>query len=399
MRVLMFGWEFPPFSSGGLGTHCYGLTKSMHKLGNEIIFVMPSSKMEVQHDFLKIIQAGRGKTIKIKSWITPYKESGPFPSAQKSRSAGGADVYGRSFFDEVSRYNQLAAESVDDEEFDVIHCHDWMTFPAGIAVKKKTGKPLVVSVHSTEFDRTGGIGTNSWICDIEWSGTYHADKVITVSNYMKRQLMERYSVPSNKINVVYNAVDKDIYAGERECLWPGKKVVLFLGRVTLQKGPDYFLDAAAKVLRKEKNVRFVLAGKGDMLHAMIEKSISLGIADHVVFTGHAQNIERLYRSANLYVMPSVSEPFGITALEALSSGTPLIISKQSGVSEVVSHCFKVDFWDTDELANKMLGVLKYSGLETELSRNGRADVQKFDWNEVAGRTLGVYSSAMAGRGP
>lgn len=392
MRVLMFGWEFPPFSSGGLGTHCFGLTKSMHQRGVDVTFVMPATGIDFQHDFIKIIQAGKDKMIKIKSWIAPYAESSPYTRAGKGKP--GPEVYGLGFFQEVERYNRLAAAAVKDETFDVIHCHDWMTYPAGIAVKEESKKPLVVTVHSTEFDRTGSLCPNQWICDIEWAGMYHADKIITVSNYMKRQLMEKYQVPEEKIEVVYNAVDKDMYAGPRGSLGFDDKIVLFLGRVTLQKGPDYFLEAARKVLEKEKNVKFVVAGKGDMLPAMIQKSIELGISGHVFFTGYAENIKSLYKAADLYVMPSVSEPFGITALEALSSGTPIILSKQSGVSEVVNHCMKVDFWDTDELANKITGVLRYPVLKHEMGRNGFAEVQKFDWMNVADRTIAIYSSLM-----
>jgi glycosyltransferase involved in cell wall biosynthesis len=352
---------------------------------------MPSSGIDFSHDFIKIIQAGKDKMIKIRSWLTPYLASN---AKGRAKGGGGGDVYGTDFFHEVQRYAILAAEAVKDEAFDVIHCHDWMTYLAGIAVKQETKKPMVVTVHSTEFDRTGALSPNKWICDIEWAGMYYADKVITVSHYMKRQLMDRYQVPGGKIEVVHNAVDRSQYLGERVNFGLDEKIVLFLGRVTLQKGPDYFLEAAAKVLKKEKNVKFVIVGKGDMLNAMIEKSIGMGIAEHVLFTGYAENIAQFYKMADLYVMPSVSEPFGITALEALASGTPLLISKQSGVSEVVSHCMKVDFWDTDEMANKMVGIIRYAPLKNEMGKNGFHECQRFDWINVAERTKDIYASLL-----
>jgi len=394
MKILMLGWEFPPFSSGGLGTHCYGLTRGLHERGADIIFVMPATGIDLKHGFVKIIQAGKDKLIRIGSNLTPYMPSLAFG---RGRGKGGLDVYGLGFFQDVQRYTELAAEAVKNEDFDIIHCHDWMTFPAGIKIKMESKKPMVVTVHSTEFDRTGSLSPNKWICDMEWAGMYFADGVITVSNYMKKQLMERYQVPGEKIEVVYNAVEKDKYAGDRVSFGIDEKVVLFLGRVTLQKGPDYFLDAARKVLKKERNVKFVVVGKGDMLPAMIEKSIEMGIAEHVFFAGYAEDIVRFYKMADLYVMPSVSEPFGITALEALASGTPVIISKQSGVSEVVSHCMKVDFWDTDELANKIIGILRYLPLRKEMGKNGFNEAQKFDWLNVADRVMNIYSSILNSR--
>jgi glycogen(starch) synthase len=385
MRILMFGWEFPPFSSGGLGTHCYGLTKALHDQGHEITFVMPSTDSDIKPGFLKIIQAGRDKLIKIGSWLAPYK-----PSLLGIKGKGGKEAYGWNFFQEVQRYTTLAVEAIKDEVFDVIHCHDWMTFPAGIKAKEMTKKPLVVTVHSTEHDRTANLSLNSWISHVEWDGMFHADRVITVSNYMRERIFERYNVPKEKIDVVYNAVDADNYSNEKISVNLDNRLVLFLGRVTIQKGPDYFLEAAYRVLKKRKDVTFVVAGKGDMLPQMINKSIRMGISDNVVFTGFVPSIEKYYRSADLYVMPSVSEPFGITALEAMACGTPVIVSKQSGVSEVVRHCMSVDFWDVDELANKILGTLEYDCLRKTMSRNGHDEAHRITWNNVARDTAEVY---------
>ena len=390
----MFGWEFPPFSSGGLGTHCYGLTRSMSRKGTDITFVMPASDIDIEHGFVKIIQAGKDRLVKIGSYLAPYIESVASAVSMGRRGKGGSKQnYGLNLFDEVGRYTVLAAESVKDEVFDIIHCHDWMTFPAGIRAKKQSGRPLVVSVHSTEFDRSP-ISPNTRITHMEWEGMYEADRIITVSNYMKNIIMEKYNVPGEKISVVYNAVDNDEYRGSRIMFGSGEKLVLFLGRLVMQKGADYFLEAAQKVLEEEDSVRFLVVGTGNMMPELIEKSIALGIGDKVHFTGYVDSTKEYYKMADLYVMPSVSEPFGITALEALASGTPIIISKNSGVSEVVNHCMTVDFWDVNELANKMLGVIKYDCLRGEMKHNGYLEVQKFNWDSIADDTLNVYSGTM-----
>ena len=390
MRILMFGWEFPPFSSGGLGTHCLGLTKALHGLRNHITFVMPSTDSDISPGFVKIIQAGKNRMIKIKSSLVPYVPSGLL----SLKGGGGKEAYGLNFFNEVQRYAQLAVESARGEECDVIHCHDWMTFPAGVRAKKEFGKPLVVTVHSIEHDRCANMNINSWISDIEWEGMYHADRVITVSNYMKERIMQYYGVPAGKIDVVYNAVQASDYLGDRISPGTDDKVVLFLGRVTIQKGPDYFLEAAAKVLKLRKDVTFVVVGKGDMLPGMITRSIDLGINKKVIFTGFAPDITKYYRMADVYVMPSVSEPFGITALEAMASGTPTILSRQSGVSEVVRHCFTSDFWDTDRMANCILGILEHDCMKRTMSCNGLSEASCINWSSVAEKTLDVYKKTL-----
>ena len=387
----MLGWEFPPFSSGGLGTHCYNITRALSKRGTEITFVMPGCSDDVQSDSVRVIMAGKSRFVKVGVFIKPYLPSLPI-TVSGGQGQGSGKVYGLGFFEDVKKYTELAVEASRELEFDVIHCHDWMAFPAGIRIKEESRKPLVVTVHSTEFDRTGSICPNPWISDLEWQGMYNADRVIAVSNYMKRIIMEKYSVPGDKIDIVHNSIDSGEYSTKRMRFGLDEKVVLFLGRLTLQKGPDYFLRAAKKVIEKSGGVRFVLVGTGDMLPQMIDASINMGISEWVTFTGFQERIEEYYRMADLYVMPSVSEPFGITALEAMSSGTPpVIISKQSGVSEVIRHRLSVDFWDVDELASKILGVLNYGCLRDEMSRNGRSEVGRMSWLDSADRTLEVYS--------
>ncbi len=389
----MLGWEFPPFSSGGLGTHCYNITRALSKRGVDVTFVMPGSSDDVHSDFVRIISAGKQKLIKVGVSLKPYLPSLPITAARNSRVSNDK-VYGYGFFEDVRRYTEMASQAVRDVDCDVIHCHDWMTFPAGIRAKEEKEKPLVVTVHSTEFDRSGSLCPNPWISDIEWKGMYHADRVITVSRYMKNQIMERYGVPGDKIEVVHNSIDMGRYSKRKIRFGLDEKIVLFLGRLTLQKGPDYFLRAAKRVLDNYKSVRFIVVGTGDMLPQLIDSSINMGISNRVIFTGFQEEIDDYYRMADLYVMPSVSEPFGITALEAMASETPVIVSRQSGVSEVVNHKLSVDFWDVDELASKMLGTLRYECVRREMGSNGHREVSRMSWLDVADRTMEVYSETM-----
>ena len=300
------------------------------------------------------------------------------------------ETYGFDFFNQVKAYTIKAVEAVKDEDCDVIHCHDWLTFPAGIEVKKEKHKPLVITMHSTEYDRSP-LSPNEWIVETEWRGMYEADRIITVSEYMKSRIMEKYNVPGDKIDVVYNAVDSSSYGGNSISFGLGDRIVLFLGRLAIQKGPDYFLEAARKVLEVEKDVKFLVVGTGHMLPQLIKKSIDMGISNNVYFTGYVDSIREYYKMADVYVMPSVSEPFGITALEAMASGTPLILSKQSGVSEVVNHCMTVDFWDVNEMANKIIGILRYAPLKREMGVNGFREAQGFNWLNVADKTISLYS--------
>jgi glycogen(starch) synthase len=390
MKVLMLGWEFPPFSSGGLGTHCYNITKALGKKGIDVTFLMPGSSDDVHSDFVRIISAGKQKLMKVGVALKPYLPSLPISAVRGSRVSNDR-VYGMGFFEDIRRYTEMAFQAARDVECDVIHCHDWMTFPAGIRIKEEKRKPLVVTLHSTEFDRTGSLCPNPWISDIEWQGMYCADGVITVSRYMKSQIIERYGVPGDKIEVVHNSINHENYSKKQILFGLDEKVVLFLGRLTLQKGPDYFLQAAKRVLENYKDVRFVVVGTGDMLPQLIDSSINMGISSRVIFTGFQESIEDYYRMADLYVMPSVSEPFGITALEAMASGTPVIISRQSGVSEVVNHKLSVDFWDVDELASKMLGALRHECVRKEMGENGHREVSRMSWLDVADKTIEVYA--------
>jgi glycosyltransferase involved in cell wall biosynthesis len=309
---------------------------------------------------------------------------------QQTEGKGAPKIYGKNLFQEVERYAKKAELIAQSEDYDVIHAHDWMTYKAGMRAKMISKKPLVVHVHATEFDRTGGLGVNQAVYDIEREGMHAADAIVAVSKFTKDKIVEHYGVTPDKIHVVHNAVEqRDI----NELKKKGDKIVLFLGRITLQKGPDYFLYAAKRALEADPHIKFVIAGKGDMSPFIIEKAAELGISDKILFAGFLRgpDIDRAYRMADLYVMPSVSEPFGITPLESMSNGTPVLISKQSGVSEVISNCLKVDFWDVDDIANKMVSVLRYDILQESLTENGHFEVKKFNWDDSARKCISVYN--------
>ena len=393
MRVLMFGWEFPPFNSGGLGTACYGLVKSLSNKNIQVSLVLP---FPCNLDFAKVINGYNLKNVKIKKLdylLKPYITSSLY-SEELSRLKKGKEIrYSSSLFEEVKRYAEQAHEIAQGEEFDVIHSHDWLTYEAGIIAKEVSKKPLIVHVHATEFDRTGGNGVNSFVYEIEKRGMEKADLIIVVSNFTKEKIIKHYGINSDKIFVVHNSVGD--FSGENYD-FPIKdknKIVLFLGRITLQKGPDYFVYMSKIVSEHIKNVKFVIAGDGDMKQFMIDKAGEMGILNKYLFTGflRGDDIEKAYKMADIYVMPSVSEPFGITPLESIANGTPCLISRQSGVSEVVLHVLRTDFWDVEEMANKIVCVLKYKELQECLRENSMKEVKKFNWNDAAEKCIELYN--------
>ncbi|OHB58100.1 MAG: hypothetical protein A2Y12_07450 [Planctomycetes bacterium GWF2_42_9] len=422
----MLGWEFPPFISGGLGTACYGLTKAMNKLGLEVTFVLPRmvrAEKTTSHINLRTPADIKGgvieewvtdelKNIKVRTIDSPLQPYGTAESYQeqieelirskKQRLTGVTSSvdhsqdnghYAGDMYAEVHRYAAAAVKLSQQENFDVVHAHDWMTYSAGIAVAAVSGKPLVIHVHSTEFDRSGE-HVNQMIYNIERAGMHTADKIIAVSYLTKNIILSRYGISGDKVEVVYNGIERSgtgLGLGKIG-IDKDEKIVLFLGRITMQKGPEYFLGAAKKVLDVMDNVRFVMAGSGDMMKRTIELAAQLGIGGKVLFTGflRGEDVRKVYERADLYVMPSVSEPFGIAPLEALNNDVPVLISKQSGVSEVLTHVLKADFWDVNEIANKIVAVLKYPPLQMTLKEHGNYEVRKLKWEDAAEKCKQVY---------
>ncbi|MCC7147528.1 MAG: glycosyltransferase [Phycisphaeraceae bacterium] len=331
---------------------------------------------------------------------------GPMPPGYTPVDNAPFTQYTGDLFQGARRYARLCVDLASDEDFDVIHAHDWLTFPAGMAVAAATGKPLIVHVHSTEFDRSGE-NVNQRIYDIERAGVHAADRVVAVSHFTQSILHHRYGVPLEKLEVVYNGLEEGRPMPDfmqRATIRQGDKIVLFLGRITMQKGPEYFLKAARKVLEKMDNVKFVMAGSGDRVQQIIELAAAEGIGHRVLFTGFlaSADVERVFRMADVYVMPSVSEPFGIAPLEAISHDVPVIISRTSGVSEVLSHALKVDFWDVNEIANKIIAVLKHPPLSTTLRQQADIEVRRLTWSEAARRCSTLYhrlTSTTAARQP
>ena len=429
MKVLMFGWEFPPHISGGLGTACYGLTKGMTSFPDmEILFVVPKAFGDEDKSSIGLIGANnvhiRMNDIRIAGFLKkiqqievgvnllPYVDPELYEKYSveseygenkfitsdfegKLRFTGG---YGLNLMSEISNYAVIAAAIASEQTFDVIHAHDWLCYPAGIAAKYVSGKPLVIHVHATDFDRSGG-SVNPMVYDIEKQGMDAADKIITVSNLTRNIVIEKYGIAPEKVVTVYNAVEP-VYANGSAKTPPrgnyDEKIVTFLGRITMQKGPEYFIEAASLVVKKMNNVRFVMAGSGDMMNKMIRRAARLGICDKFSFTGFLKgdDVYRMFGLSDVYVMPSVSEPFGISPLEALQSNVPVIISRQSGVAEVLKHAIKVDFWDTHAMADAIYGILNYPALHSIFSKQGKHEVEKMRWDTSAKHVRDVYFSVI-----
>ncbi len=395
----MFGWEFPPHNSGGLGVACYGLSKAISKTGTKIIFVLPKKLKGIKSSFLKIVSPGTTykTSYYFNSSIYPYATSS---TSQKATSDffKFADIKGNSLVEEVLRYASFGGEVAKKEKFDVIHAHDWLSFGAGLQAKKESGKPLVAHVHATEFDRGGGTGINPFVYRLERKGMEGADKVIAVSNFTKELIVKHYGISPEKVEVVHNGIDftekEELSENIHKVKEAGKKIVLFVGRLTLQKGPDYFIKAAKRICDFSEDIYFVISGSGDMEYQLIEEVARMGISDKVLFTGflREKGLSEIYRTADLFVMPSVSEPFGITPLESLINGTPVLISNQSGVSEVITHALKVDFWDVDDMAGKILATLNYGSLSDCLVENGRKEAEKLTWDSAAEKCISIYNN-------
>lgn len=429
MKVLMFGWEFPPHISGGLGTASYGLTKGLAHFDDvEVLFVVPKTYGDEDQTVVnKIIGAGdipvtkkkihfedlqrKVEYFEVDSKLIPYVGPEEFWKLTQQRVSSKtrfiqtdsegklpfSGKYGEDLLEEIAKYAIVAEIIAEENDFDIIHAHDWLAYPAGIAAKKASGKPLVVHVHATDFDRSGG-NVNPNVYAIEREGMEAADKVITVSNLTRNIVVDKYGIDPEKVSTVYNAVEpveRETSSGIKKGI--NEKIVTFLGRITMQKGPEYFIEAAHQVLRRMDNVRFVMAGSGDMMEGMIKRAAQLGITDRFHFTGFLKgnDVVEMFRLSDVYIMPSVSEPFGISPLEAMMSDVPVIISKQSGVAEILTHAIKVDFWDTNAMADAIYSILKYPALPKMFKKYGRIEVDNLQWKNSAKYVRKVYKSALA----
>ncbi len=471
----MFGWEFPPHITGGLGTACYGLTKALSSFDNmDISFVVPKAYGDEDSSVADILSAEsiavdetvitekenkfkqsitgvssddqtrfsknedifeKIKYIEISSAIKPYLSPEEFEKYLKEQKVTDKQLtvnkegkvvyyvdgkefeiklpsdylkkeqktffqfsgkYGRSLINEVSNYAIVAAELAKNEEFDLIHAHDWLTYPAGVSAKHASGKKLVIHVHATEYDRSGE-SVNTLVYDIEKYGMENSDKIIAVSELTRQTVINRYGQSPDKVVVVHNAV---VPKEEEEFQYKkniNEKIVTFLGRVTFQKGPEYFIEAAHKVLQKTNNVRFVMAGSGDMLRRMIRRAAALKITDKFHFTDFlkGKDVDHMFSISDVYVMPSVSEPFGISPLEAMRSNVPVIISKQSGVAEILHHAIKVDFWDIDAIADSIYGLVKYDGLSRMFGKMGKSEVDSLKWENAGIKVKKIYEDLLS----
>lgn len=419
MKVLMLGWEFPPFFAGGVGMVCYELTKAFSKRNDvHVTYVMPYGPKDLHSGHVRLLAAdnlipnSRIQVRKISSMLNAYMSAEEYMQQLKQlelkqlgMKEGDSTVskdntfklYGANLLQEVYRFAEKVKLLAMEEDFDIIHAHDWTTFPAAIALKGLTGKPMVVHIHITEFNKSGGAGVNQQVYEIERAGMQKADGVIAISNLIKDICIDKYGINPKKISVIHNAnIEMDEGLEHISEMKKFNKIVLFAGRITLQKGPDYFVEAAKKVCEYRDDVKFIMAGSGDMLNRMIDRAAKLGIADKFIFHGFytREDAERFFSMADVFVMPSVSEPFGVVPLEAMMKRTPTIVSKQSGVSEVLNHTLKVDFWDTDEMANKILALLNYSPLHTELTNRGYQEVKSLTWDVPAQKCIELYHRLM-----
>ena len=428
VKVLTFGWEFPPHISGGLGTACHGLTKALLSQGTQILFVVPRSYGDEDIDLINAsefelseesrssasvllsAEVGREKMriIPLVSGIRPYtftdELSGPaigewgyagphtegevqglrFEGASKTKYEFSGS-YGPLLLQEVARYAEIGGTIAGTNDFDLIHAHDWLTYPAGIAAKKISGKPLVIHIHATEYDRAREDALDSRILQIEKDGIREADRIVAVSQWTKEILVDRYGADAGKITVIHNAALPQKRLPFEKPARPGRNVVTFLGRITHQKGPEYFVAAARLVLKKLPDTHFIMGGAGDLLPAILNHVAALRLSSRFHYTGFLKGtqVDQIWSISDAYVMPSVSEPFGIAPLEAIQAGVPVIISNQSGVSEVIPDAIKVNFWDVEALASAICSVLKHKSLRATLKAESRKTIKKITWTRAA----------------
>lgn len=400
MKVLTFGWDFPPSRNGGLGVACFGLTRELANEGVEVIFVLPKKQDVVGNS--RFVFADKTFNVRVKevdSGLKPYGNTNSLVHyIEGYDDKGNPIIKSRTILEEAHRFAHQASLIARTEDFDVIHAHDWTSFLAGVAAKISTGKPLILHVHATSFDQAASDNVDPGIFKIEREAFYHADKIVTVSKFTRDIIVNKHGADPDKVVVIHNGCDTFEPPRHQSTLAAlkaeGKKIVLYHGRITIQKGVDYFVHAARRVVDTDPNVVFVISGWGDMSNQIIEQVGRLGLSKHVIFAGALweEERDRMYQSADLVVMPSVSEPFGLVPLEALQHGTASLITHQSGVAEVLSHVLKVDFWDVDEMANKILAALRYPVMRKQMVNEGKQTLQGMSWQEAAKKVSYLYKS-------
>lgn len=417
MKALMFGWEFPPHILGGLGTASYGLTKGMWECGDmDITFVIPKPFGDEERHFANIIGASQtpiawrdvsheyvesriGKVMDPDLYFSLRDHIYADFNYMRTNDLGCIEFSGRypdNLLEEINNYSIVAGVIARTIPCDVIHSHDWLTYPAGIHAKQVTGKPLVIHVHATDYDRSRG-NVNPTVFAIERDGMMQADHIITVSNLTRQTVIDKYGIDPTKVTTVHNAVTplSEEYLNV-EVEKPKDKIVTFLGRITMQKGPEYFVETAAKVLKNNHNVRFVMAGSGDMMDKMINLAAERGIADRFHFPGFqkGKQVYEMLKASDVYVMPSVSEPFGISPLEAMQMGVPSIISKQSGCAEILNNVIKTDYWDVDAMADAIYSIVTYPAMHRQLSEDGLAEVNQITWDKAGRKVIDIYNKVL-----
>jgi glycogen synthase len=419
MKVLMFGWEFPPHILGGLGTASYGLTKGLSEQGNmNITFCLPKPAGDEDRSFMNIIgmnnvpvawrdvdynyvQGRIGNTMDPKQYFSLRDHIYADFNYMNVNDLGCMEFSGRyldNLHEEINNYSIVAGVVARQQQFDIIHAHDWLTYPAGIHAKQVSGKPLCVHVHATDFDRSRG-HVNPTVYSIEKNGMDYADCIMCVSELTRQTVIHQYYQDPRKVFTVHNAVyplKREYQDIPRPDHSKREKVVTFLGRITMQKGPEYFVEAANMVLHRTSNVRFCMAGNGDMMDAMIYLAAERGIADKFHFPGfmRGKEVYECLKDSDVYVMPSVSEPFGISPLEAMQCGTPSIISKQSGCAEILTNCIKVDYWDIQALADSIYSICHNPSLFQFLQKEGKNEVDQITWEKVGARILRLYKQTI-----
>ena len=413
----MFGWEFPPHILGGLGTASYGLPKGMWECGDmDITFVIPKPFGDEDKSFARIIGASQVPVAwRDVKWDYVQSRIGNVMDPElyfrlrdhiyadfnymRTNDLGCIEFSGKypdNLLEEINNYSIMAGVVARTIDFDIIHSHDWLTYPAGIHAKQVTGKPLVIHVHATDYDRSRG-NVNPTVFNIERDGMLHADHLITVSELTRRTVIDKYGIDPAKVTTVHNAVvplSEELLNVQVEK--PKDKIVTFLGRITMQKGPEYFVEAAARVLRLTPNVRFVMAGSGDMMDKMITLAAERGIADRFHFPGFqkGKQVYEMLKASDVYIMPSVSEPFGISPLEAMQMGVPSIISKQSGCAEILDNVIKTDYWDIDAMADAIYSIITYPAMYNQLREDGLKEVNQITWDKAGAKVIKIYKDIL-----